>query len=116
MRTLRPLLALVLLLMLVGLASAQPKPQELIVGKWQPTDPATKDQVVLEFVKDGKVKVSFLGQKFDGSYKFTSDETMEFTLTVEGKTNTTKLKVAVTEKDLTLTPPDNKVEKYTRIK
>jgi uncharacterized protein (TIGR03066 family) len=115
-RALRPLLAVCLLFLIAGLVSAQGKPQELIVGTWQPTDPNTKDSVTVEFLKDGKVKVVFLKMQFDGSYKFLSDTEMEFTLTVDGKVNTNKLKIKVDEKTLEMTPPDGKLEKYTRVK
>jgi uncharacterized protein (TIGR03066 family) len=116
MRILHHFLTVCLLVVLAGLVSAQAKPPELILGRWQPTDSTTKDKVILEFLKEGKVKITVLDQKYDGSYRFTSDETLEMTVSVDMTTKTTKLTVTVKDNELVLTPPDGKAEKYTRLK
>src|SRR5512144_3453403 len=58
--------------------AAVAKPRELIVGKWEATDPAQIVQVY-EFADDGTLKVSLKDQKeaAPGKFKFTNDETME---------------------------------------
>ncbi|MBX9626268.1 MAG: TIGR03066 family protein [Gemmataceae bacterium] len=58
-------------------AGADDKPEKIdakkLVGKWEPADAPKGAKAVIEFTKDGKVKVEveFGGQtqKFDGTYK-----------------------------------------------
>lgn len=56
------------------------KPQDLIVGTWQPSD---SDFVRLEFSKDGKLKVvSTVGgsKTLEGTYRFVDDQTVAVSL------------------------------------
>ena len=91
MRTAHLLLAGGLALALAGLACADPKPQEAIVGKWEPQD--SKGKVTIEFFKGGKLKVTDGEKVIEGTYKFVSEDTVEVTLTFGTDTKTEKLKV-----------------------
>jgi uncharacterized protein (TIGR03066 family) len=116
MRTLRPLLAVCLALVLVGIGYAQPKASEAIVGKWEPQDPNAKGKATLEFLKDGKMKIAFGDIMIDGTYKFVSDDTMEVKMTFGGETKTEKIKVKVSDKEMEFTPSNGKTEKFSRLK
>jgi uncharacterized protein (TIGR03066 family) len=114
----RPLLAIGLALALVGVTYAQPKPQELILGKWRATEKQDGKElkITLEFLKDGKMsaKIEFEGASFgvNGTYKVIDAENLE--VTVEG--NTQKSKMKLTEKELTTTDPQGKTTKFTKLK
>src|SRR5690349_3411376 len=114
MRTLRPLLAVGLTLALACLARADPKPQEAIIGKWEPQE--GKGKVTIEFLKGGKLKVTHGTEMIEGTYKFVSDDTVEVTLTIGTDTKTEKLKVKVGDKDMETTDAGGKTEKFTRLK
>ncbi len=116
MRTVRPLLAVGLALALVGFACAEAKPQEAIVGKWEPQDPNAKGKATIEFFKDGKMKAVFGDNMIDGTYKFLADDMLELKLTFMGETKTDKVKVKVGEKEMEFTPSNGKTEKFTRLK
>jgi uncharacterized protein (TIGR03066 family) len=118
MRTLRPLLTVGLVLALVGVTFAQPKPQELILGKWQATEKQDGKEVklTLDFAKDGKLsaRIEFEGAAFNvnGTYKVIDPDNLE--VTVDG--NTQKSKMKVSDKELTTTDPQGKSTKFTRVK
>jgi uncharacterized protein (TIGR03066 family) len=119
MRTLRPVLAVVLALTLVGFVSAQGKSKELIVGKWEYTEKkdGKENKITMDFAKDGKLKVAFAidGMQLfniDGTYAVPDDKTLE--VTFMGKTE--KSKIEVSEKELSITGQDGKNFKMTRAK
>ena len=122
MRTLRPLLAVGLVLLLAGVTLAQPKPQEAILGKWQTTEKVgdAEAKILLEFAKEGKLKVSFeinaggmvTAQSEQGTYKWAGDDAIEVTT----KEKTTKLKVKVSDKELMINDEKGKEMKFTRVK
>ena len=120
MRTFPLLLAVPLALVVAGFACADPKPQDAIVGKWEPQDPGAKGKASLEFFKDGKLKAVFSDITGDivvnGTYKFVADDTVEVRLTVGNSVKTEKAKVKVTDKEMEFTPSSGKTEKYTRLK
>jgi len=94
---------------------AADKPKDLIVGKWEPTE--KKDQTpVIEFTKDGKVKISIQQLKIEGTYKFLDDNNMEVETTFMGQTKKEKMKVEVTKDELTTTDPKGEIEKFKRVK
>jgi uncharacterized protein (TIGR03066 family) len=107
-------LACFVLLLGTAVASAQAKPQDLIIGKWSSTDP--KDPGILEFTKDGKLLISAGQIKIEGTYKFNSDTEMEVALTFGGETKKEKLKVKVTKDELTTTDSGGKEDKFKRAK
>jgi uncharacterized protein (TIGR03066 family) len=108
------LVALTLFLLVPAPVIAQEKPKDLILGKW---NPAQKDEgPVLEFLKDGKFKVTFQQVSFEGMYKFIDDNTMDVEITAQGKTQKDKIKVEVTKDSLTTTDSTGKPEKFTRAK
>src|SRR5947207_15623009 len=102
MRTMRPLLAVGLALALAGFACADAKPQEAIVGKWEPQE--AKGKATIEFFKGGKLKVTDGEKVIEGTYKFVSEDTVEVTLTFGTDTKTEKLKVKVGDKEMEATP------------
>ena len=74
------------------------KPQDLILGKWEPVD--EKGKSVVEFQKDGKLKVTADQLALEGTYKFIDDKTMEIKIVFGGKEETVKVKVIVTKDEL----------------
>jgi uncharacterized protein (TIGR03066 family) len=116
MRTIRPLLAVGLALTLAGFACADPKPQEAIVGKWEPQDEKAKGKATIEFIKGGKLKVTRGEMVIEGTYKFVSEDTVEVMLTFGTDTKTEKLKVKVGDKEMETTDAGGKTEKFTRLK
>lgn len=88
--------------------SASAKPKELIVAKWQRTDPG-KEKEVLEVSPDGKITVGEPGLAFEGKYKFLDDDTMEYEVKPSfGKQQYGKFKVKVSKDELTLQLTDAK--------
>ena len=118
--------ALLTLLTLALSLSAAPapekkdKPQDLIVGKWSREDPKTKEKIVIEFTKDGKVVIKGTppdkGKDLEitGVYKFITDEKVEVELSGDKKKET--LKVKVTKDELTTTDARDKPETFKRVK
>lgn len=76
--------------------------KDLIVGRWQPTD-KDGERAVIEFAKDGKVKVIADKLTLEGTYKFVKDDQIEVTMLIKGKDSTVKLAVKVTKDQLTTT-------------
>ncbi len=107
---------LVILCAAVMLAADANKPKDQIVGKWEPAD--AQGKVVIEFTKDGMVKVSVAGTevKIEGKYKFLDDENMQIDLTVMGQSKSDKLKVAIDKDELTTTDSQGKTDKMRRVK
>jgi uncharacterized protein (TIGR03066 family) len=98
---------------------AADKPQDLIVGKWERKE--DKVSVILEFTKDGKLKVKATGpdgQTFEisGTYKFTADDKMDVEMTFNNEKKNESLKVKVTKDELTTTDSSNKAETFKRSK
>ena len=58
--------------------AADPKPKDVILGKWESLDGISKG-VIVEFKKDGTTEASYNGKVMTtGKYKFIDDDTMEF--------------------------------------
>jgi uncharacterized protein (TIGR03066 family) len=115
---LRPVAALTVLALLalaVTPALAADKPQDLIIGKWQPAD--AKEKANLEFLKDGKLKIGSEQFMLDGTYKFLDDKTLEVKISFMGQEKAVKLNVTVTKDELTTqeTGKDKK-ETFKRVK
>jgi hypothetical protein len=72
-------------------------PQNLIVGKWEAGQAGGK--LAVEFLKDGKAKITILGQTLQGTYKVNGGDQLEWTL--NGKTTTFKMKLTATALELT---------------
>ena len=113
-------MAIVAVLMLGGLAPAgaqdKEKPKDLIVGKWQPADEKGRG-IVLEFTKDGALKVGSKDDTIDGNYRFLDDEKVEVELTARGQTRKAVLKVKVTKNELTTVEEGKtKEERFKRVK
>jgi uncharacterized protein (TIGR03066 family) len=81
-------------------ASAAETAKDLIVGKWQPTA-AGGDKAIIEFTKDGKLKIVADKLSIDGTYKFLKDDQVEITTSIKGQESTVKLTVKVTKDELT---------------
>jgi len=121
MRTVRPLLAVGLLLALAGfaLADAKEDAEKNILGKWQATEEMgdVKAKIVLEFTDKGAVSVKIeaggttIGP-INGKYKLLDAETIE--VTVEGRAEKNKIKVG--KDDLSLTDTSGKAMKFGRVK
>jgi uncharacterized protein (TIGR03066 family) len=105
-----------------SLLHAEDKPKDLIVGKWEPGKVEKDVKAVIEFTKDGKVKIiaNAGGQEFklDGTYKFTDDKNMEVTVEFMGKKDTKKVKVIKVTKDELVTQDEGKdeEEKFKKVK
>jgi uncharacterized protein (TIGR03066 family) len=115
---LRPLLAVVLTLAVTGVVAAQPKPAELIVGKWQIIE--KKDgmevKITMDFLKDGKLNanVTLDGKELinvSGTYKVLENDTLEITFDMSQKS-----KFKVNDKELIITEASGKESKLTRVK
>ncbi len=98
------------------------KPKDLIVGKWEPVKAPEGAKLIVEFTKDGMVKITGkVGDKdfnFTGTYKFTDDNNMEREMTINGKKDTKKTKVVKISKDELVTHDegDKDDEKFKRVK
>jgi len=94
------------------------KPKDLIVGKWMPDK--DKDNVTLEFAKDGKLVVKQGdGDKkveISGTYKFVKDDTMDVELDFMGKKMKETLTVTVAKDELTTVDSKGKKETFKRVK
>ncbi len=111
-----PLLVVAVVALAFAPALAADKPQDLIVGKWQPADAKDQGKATIEFLKDGKVKIVADQFSIDGTYKFLNDKEMEVKLNYGGEEQTQKLTVAIDKaKDelTTTTMLDNKEKKET---
>jgi len=88
-------------------SACSPGPQSLIVGKWE-ADAAVK--VTAEFHRDGTANLTMMGQTIRGTYRFSGDNELEWT--VNGAS--TKMKIHVTPAELELTDGFNQTIKYKR--
>ena len=103
--------------------AADKKNSEMIVGKWTPDGPKGKG-VVLEFTKDGKMKISIgpEGMSFviSGTYKALDDNTIEMSMENPQKkeeTKSQKLTIkAISADEATIVGPDGKEEKLKAVK
>jgi uncharacterized protein (TIGR03066 family) len=97
------------------------KPKDLILGKWSREDPKTKETVVIEFTKDGKVliKATAEGKKleFGGVYTFATEDKIDVEINFgEGQKKKETLTVKVTKDELTTTDARDKKETFNRVK
>lgn len=100
-------------------ASPRGKPAELIIGRWEGTD----KQPHLEFSKGGTLKLGDSEKDklvMTGKYTFEDEETITIILNDPIKLGETakpeKLKITVTQDELTTTDSKGKVEKFKRKK
>jgi uncharacterized protein (TIGR03066 family) len=105
----------VLALVLVGSVVAAP-PEKQILGKWETTEPDSKQKITLEFADKNVLKIVVGQITVEARYKFVDDENMELTMTFPDSTMTEKVKIKVEEKELVLTGKDGKPTKFTRAK
>src|SRR5439155_19558011 len=93
------------------------KPKDLIVGKWQPVK-EDKHELILEFKKDGTLKVEAKkeGKAIDGKYRFTKDDEMEVEMSFMGETRKDTLTVKVTREALTTKDSKGKEETFKKVK
>jgi uncharacterized protein (TIGR03066 family) len=89
--------------------------KDLIVGKWMPADEKQKDTRI-EFLRDGKLKVSAAGLNFNGKYRFIQAGVLEVEITIEGNAHKQKAKVKVTRNELVTTNEKGTVDKFKRVK
>lgn len=75
-------------------APASKKPADLIVGKWEPTEPAP----ALEFFKDGTVEMVPLAK---GKYQFKDEDVVEWDFGLKGLSTRVKVKVTPEEMEVT---------------
>jgi len=98
------------------------KPQDLILGKWRAEDAKTKEDVVIEFTKDGKVLVKKTTDdgktaEVGGVYKFAADDKIDVEIDFgEGQKKKETLTVKVTKDELTTTDSKDKKETFKRVK
>ena len=96
-----PVVGIFVLCLLAAPSFAADKPQDLIVGKWQPKD--TPQKATVEFMKDKKLKIytdeSF---SFDGTYDFINDTTIQIKVPFGGQDKVSKLKITITKDELTI--------------
>lgn len=87
--------------------SATLKPKELLVGKWQRTEPG-KESEKLEFAADGTISGD-TGLKSSGKYKWVEDDNViEYEVKTDFGQEYAKCKVKVGKDDLTLDIVDAK--------
>jgi hypothetical protein len=86
-----------LLALVIAGCGGSDKPQDLIIGTWESTQPDRNGQMVYvrtEWTKDGKVKLVLRKDMIlEGQYTFLEENTVETELTVFGKTITEKMKI-----------------------
>ncbi len=105
-----------MVLFVVGSVGAAP-PEKQLLGKWETTDPDSKQKITLEFADKNVLKI-IVGQiTLDARYKFVDDENLEMTMTFGETTQTEKVKIKVDDKELVMTgSKDAKPTKFTRLK
>jgi hypothetical protein len=91
----------------VSVSACGSSPQNLIIGKWEAGESGFK--LTAEFARDGKAKITMLGQTLPATYKLNGDE---LECTVSGKTTKSKVKVTATELELT---SEGKTIKYKKL-
>lgn len=98
-------------------AIAADNAKDLIVGRWQPNEKGG-EKAIIEFTKDGKVKVIADKLSLDGTYKFVKDDQIEVSMPIKGMESKVKLNVKVTKDELTTTEEGNKnpPETFKRVK
>ncbi len=98
-------------------AFAADSAKQLIVGKWRPND-KEGEKAVIEFTKDGKVKVISATKQIDGAYTFVKDNQIEVTMSIMGKEAKVKLDIKVTKEELTTTEQgaDKQTATFKRVK
>jgi uncharacterized protein (TIGR03066 family) len=123
MPALRLLACLGLCLLAFGAASAQEKPADLLVGKWEFKGQAgAKDGgFFLTFeklgeTKEGKLKLEVGGTIIEGTYRLPSDTEMEVTMKIGNDIQRQKLKFTVTKEKLETTDEQQKKEEFTKAK
>lgn len=115
-RVLAALAVVVVLAGWVAPAVAADSVKDLIVGKWQPVDEKGM-KAVLEFTKDGKVKISADQFNLEGTYKFLKDDQLEVGLKLGDMEQKVKLNIKVTKDELsTKEDGKDKEEKFKRVK
>ena len=108
------------ILLVATAARAEDKPKDLLVGKWEGKEKLGEQEVkaVVEFTKDGKVKLTMSGGGMDvtlnGTYKVLDDKTLETSFEFMGQTMTDKSSFKVTKDSLEITNKQGKVTKLTR--
>ena len=96
-------------------------PQSLIVGKWEVASAKAGDsgvygevgraiKMTAEFSRDGTAKMTMFGQTLQGTYKFSGENELEWTMSGI----TTKSKINVTATQLELTDDANRTIIYKR--
>jgi hypothetical protein len=125
-RLLRCPLVVVVALMLAGSVYAQPKPKELIVGKWErviavanhglPGGGGFERKIRVDFTAEGMVTIRYPngngGFTFSGTYAVLDDEELECTLNGAPY----KYRIKVNEKELSITGTDGGTSKFARVK
>ncbi len=118
MKVLRTLILCTAGLFLIGnLANSQDGKTNPLIGKWEMKQKVGDKEITgqLEFTKDLKLKISFMGISFSGTYKVLDKENLEVTVTFGDKTNTEKSKYKVVKDVLELTDKKGKTEKFNRV-
>jgi hypothetical protein len=88
--------------------STSSKPKDLVVGKWQRTDPGKTDEK-MELTADGTISGDSGGFPYKGKYTFVDENTIQYELKPDlGDQMLTKCKVKVTKDELTLDIVDAK--------
>src|SRR5579864_1307476 len=91
----------------VFLLACAPRPQSLIIGKWE-AEAAVK--MTAEFTEDGTARITMFGRTLQGTYKLNSEDELEWAM----NGITTKMKVHVTATELEVTDNQNRTIKYKR--
>src|SRR3954454_19405326 len=87
-------------------SAADPKPKDVILGKWESLDDLSKG-VVVEFKKDDTTVATFMDRQLTtGKYKFVEDDVMEVASNWAAKPLVMKFRVTI--KDDVLTQKDAK--------
>jgi hypothetical protein len=99
--------------MLANATAGDPKPKDLILGKWESQDGLSKG-VVVEFKDDGTTTATFKGRvRSTGKYKFVEDDVMEFEPSfVGGKKLVPRFRIKIMDDELTQTDLNTKIEKH----
>ena len=106
----RPIVVVLILIGLFPLAALadDPKPKDVILGKWESIDGVSKG-VIVEFKKDGTAEASYNGKVMTtGKYKFNEEDVMEFEQTFLNTDKTLIMKFRMQIKGDELTQTDMK--------
>jgi hypothetical protein len=98
-------------ILLTGCGGGTKTLKDQIIGKWEGTDPEQGTAITLEFMKDGKAKMSVASMTIDVTYNWVDDDTFEMVVDFGGgEPDTTPMDAKIDGNKLFLTSDGQTLE------